>query len=420
MNINANFRLQESLSFLIKASESYHDKVEFIININACIQALRNVTFVLQKQKSDILNFDKWYFDSWQTAIKKDPIMKWVHDSRNVIVKESNLKTYSCMSISIHEKYYESAKIILEVDPFLGNHEIADYLYQTKPEYIAFDGYLKIERMWIEDKCNGIELLRILTHCYIILEQLIKDVIEQIGPSKIYPDTILSKASITFNDSLLITDNKIPDKINDFQKIRVTWYKLPEFENVELKNLIIERDETFKVQLEQRYGKIIEIPKTFKSLQDKVDHHVMNAKKIFRIDKFHLNSLFLFDRDDNLTIMNMIFQGITDKYLSWNNVYEFIKKNMITEIIYISEIWIAALTEETKNVNSLSELSEKQEALMVIGCNYNNEFISNITPFIRANDEILFLKEHISHDCNANYIFPIFDIWKRWKDVGLL
>jgi hypothetical protein len=56
MEIKAKNRLKEVLSFWHKAANSYQDVDEFVINLNACIQASRNVTWVLQSQKKEILS----------------------------------------------------------------------------------------------------------------------------------------------------------------------------------------------------------------------------------------------------------------------------------------------------------------------------------------------------------------------------
>jgi len=127
MDINARNRLNEASSFLKKAAESYQDKNEFIINTNACIQALRNVTWVLQSQKKDIPNFENWYNNDWQQSLIKDLIMKWLVESRNKIVKSSDLEAFSYMCLSVHEKYTESAKYTINVDPFLGNEDFVPF-----------------------------------------------------------------------------------------------------------------------------------------------------------------------------------------------------------------------------------------------------------------------------------------------------
>ena len=52
--------LEEAHRLWHRAAESYEDPEEFRMQLNALIQALRNVTFVLQKEKLKIQDFDRW------------------------------------------------------------------------------------------------------------------------------------------------------------------------------------------------------------------------------------------------------------------------------------------------------------------------------------------------------------------------
>lgn len=64
------------------AMESYFDPNKFRISVNACIQELRNVTFVLQNNKQGIENFDDWY-NPWQDKMRKNQSLKWLVSARN-------------------------------------------------------------------------------------------------------------------------------------------------------------------------------------------------------------------------------------------------------------------------------------------------------------------------------------------------
>jgi hypothetical protein len=66
----------------------------FRANLNALIQALRNVTFILQSEKHSFDDFDDWY-KPWQERLKADPVCRWVVGARNMIVKQGELETHS-------------------------------------------------------------------------------------------------------------------------------------------------------------------------------------------------------------------------------------------------------------------------------------------------------------------------------------
>ena len=275
--------------------------------------------------------------------------------------------------------------------------------------------------MWVEKRCHNIELLRILTHCYTILDQLLNDATEQLGSKKIYPKSFVAQ-QLNFHELLLISDHKLPKNFKDFQENRIIWYKLPEFEPVELIDIQINRDESIKDLLKSRYGFMPKRLDPSGSLKEKVDYQADIAKRILKVDKKYLSTLLLFDKNCNLDIRHMDFIDITDKYLLWDKTYKYIKENFIKELIFSYEIWVANPNKITNNIDSLNKLpdTEKSEALMIIGCNYKNEFISKIVTFTRSNDEIIFSEEIISHECNVIFILPVLEIWNGWRKIGLL
>src|SRR5260370_41885928 len=87
-------RLREAKHFWRQALASYDDSESFRINVNACIQALRNVTWLMQSGKDQIPGFDGWYA-RWQTEMEGDSTLKWLVKARNRIVKHADLKTES-------------------------------------------------------------------------------------------------------------------------------------------------------------------------------------------------------------------------------------------------------------------------------------------------------------------------------------
>ncbi|MCB0752838.1 MAG: hypothetical protein KDC52_15310 [Ignavibacteriae bacterium] len=54
-------RLYDSFDLWSKAYEQYFNPNQFRISLNSAIQELRNVTFILQKNKNVIQDFDQWY-----------------------------------------------------------------------------------------------------------------------------------------------------------------------------------------------------------------------------------------------------------------------------------------------------------------------------------------------------------------------
>ncbi|NLD48310.1 MAG: hypothetical protein GX660_14140, partial [Clostridiaceae bacterium] len=97
---NTHKRLTEAHRLWHQAFENYFNPEGFRVNLNATIQALRNLTFALQSEKTVIPNFDDWYLN-WQEKMKHDNILKWLNDSRVTIVHQRDLETKSVARVAI-------------------------------------------------------------------------------------------------------------------------------------------------------------------------------------------------------------------------------------------------------------------------------------------------------------------------------
>jgi hypothetical protein len=71
----AHSRINEAHRLWHQTADNYDDPDGFRANLNACIQALRSVTFVLQKENYRIPNFFTWY-SAWQNRLKSDFILE--------------------------------------------------------------------------------------------------------------------------------------------------------------------------------------------------------------------------------------------------------------------------------------------------------------------------------------------------------
>ena len=153
-------RLEEAHIHWHHALDSYSDPGEFRTHLNACIQALRNVTFVLQKQKSRIPDFEAWY-GAWQDRMRRDPVLRWVVEARNTIVKQGDLETNSVARVAVVASYLEQPQIELTVNPLQSNLEIAAGCAASisLPEDVLKGALVRVERRWVSDDLPDNEIL---------------------------------------------------------------------------------------------------------------------------------------------------------------------------------------------------------------------------------------------------------------------
>src|SRR5438105_4921591 len=74
-------RLAEAHLMWHQTLTNYQEPDIFRANLNATIQALRNITFALQNEHQSIPGFKEWYSD-WQSRLKMDADAKWLHEAR--------------------------------------------------------------------------------------------------------------------------------------------------------------------------------------------------------------------------------------------------------------------------------------------------------------------------------------------------
>ncbi len=93
-------RLVEAHVLWHQSLEQYHQPESFQANLNATIQALRNVTFILQNEKHTFSQFEDWY-KRWQDRMKAHPILRWLKEARNTVAKQGDLETSSTAVVKL-------------------------------------------------------------------------------------------------------------------------------------------------------------------------------------------------------------------------------------------------------------------------------------------------------------------------------
>src|SRR4051794_6960968 len=113
---SAHRRLMDCHDHWHAALDDYMEPDGFRLALNALVQALRNVTWLLQKQKADLPNFDEWY-SAWQEAVKSDPVMRWVVKARNRLVKEADLELLSTARLTVTFDWLSGEEKVFNMPP---------------------------------------------------------------------------------------------------------------------------------------------------------------------------------------------------------------------------------------------------------------------------------------------------------------
>lgn len=97
---DAHNRLDDAHYLWHEAQANYFSPPRFRTHLNALIQNLRTVTWLIRKRKSVIPDFESWYAE-WQGRMRSGPVLCWLVHARNKIEKQGDLERNSILRISL-------------------------------------------------------------------------------------------------------------------------------------------------------------------------------------------------------------------------------------------------------------------------------------------------------------------------------
>jgi hypothetical protein len=153
---------------------AYPNPDPFRSRVNSLIQETRNITWILQYEKRAIPKFAEWYGE-WQVGAGKDPVMRWLIEARNTVVKRGDLETKSTAIVKVLASYTDANPVkILEVPPHVGPHAVAARVRVSgMPNELRDAAVILVERRWVESTLPDWELLDALGYCFKNISDLI-------------------------------------------------------------------------------------------------------------------------------------------------------------------------------------------------------------------------------------------------------
>jgi hypothetical protein len=166
-------RLDQCHSMWHEALDAYSDPDLFTGNLNAVIQGLRNVTWVLQKELKHQDGFEEWY-RAQQASLESDPRMKWLVSARNRIEKQGDLDTKSTAHVRVIAGWLDGPVVEMDVDPTTEAHELARKVQVPGlPTRVMREGVLEVERRWTLEELADEEILDVLAYCFGVLRRVV-------------------------------------------------------------------------------------------------------------------------------------------------------------------------------------------------------------------------------------------------------
>lgn len=401
---NTHSRLSQTHRLWHQMLDAYDDPEGFRANLNSTIEALRNVTFMLQKEKHAIPEFDRWYTD-WREKLKADPVMQWLCEARTIVVHNSDLETQSTAHATVHNNL-SLARISLELSPLLPFAAACELIASTLPEPFASnknDLVLSIERRWIAKQLPDWELLDALAHAYGVLSNIVKEAHERAGSHFETRDCSGDSCSIP-------TDGRLPCMITTAE-VRTSRIALADGASLVCRHRPFQMNPEHTKKAVKRYGLgKFRVPLTVEGDPFQIAESLMPlAKQMLQKDKYHVRIMFL-RTPQQWTIRQLDARDRKEKYALMRTLANEIRQLHVDALIEISETWMSSV-EEMKAGRLPAEAHDKKEALVITVAISDGNCRQYITMFKRNMIGQIKLGKTEVVSSTPFYLAPILEVW---------
>jgi hypothetical protein len=318
-------RLKDLSQLLLNCETAYLEPDLFRMNMNQFLQTARTVSFLIQKNKTLIENFDRIYMQETVPAWQADEVMKWAKESRNQIEKEGDLELHSTLTVSLlfsFEEHYDLTIPCTATDLVTATTKrLIRYCRQQMPSGISDVAVIRIERRWVANSLPNREVLQALTYIYGRLWACC----QQINPGM----------------NARIADPTNFDQFADGPR-RIRYLKLNGVSAGRLKSTRFKRDPAFQPSVDAMSictkHRDAERPK---NLKQAIALFGNTAKENFEHFGGHIPVLYVFDRDWTvIDLMATAFSDQAEKYIFWRLVADRVELLRAHAVIWVTEAWL--------------------------------------------------------------------------------
>ena len=406
---NVEKRWLDCWNLWINCANNYYNPESFRLNLNSCIQALRNFTWILQKSKNYIPGFNEWY-EKHQSQMINDNILKWLKNSRNRIVKEGDLILYSKAKIAIVTNWLEPPSIEIEIPPFTKTSDFVKVISRKisiKPSYL--EAILRIERKWVDSELPETELLEALAYSFKFLTKILSD-----AHKSLLEDKYVQKCSWchVYNGP----KNYIHESMNSFNWYRTSWFDLKNNEFVDIQENEIDKNLLSQKKAKERYSNCLSSIKKFKdakNLNEEAKYFFEMAKGVLKKDGHHSSIAIIGYPNGSKKIHSLVFKDKLEKILVIHKLTNTLKSTGAINIILINESWLYSAN-KAKYTKKGIESADKKEVLSVSALNIKGDEFHYDVNFEKKDNKIVINEDSEGKFINHNDLM-LLPIKKAWE-----
>lgn len=365
-------RLDDLHTLWHEAVPRYQEPDRFRTFLNSAIQAARNVTFVLQKQKASIPGFADWYA-GWRHRLGDDPVMRWIVKARNRVVKAGDLEVLSRAKVSVVTGYSDLPTLEMEVDPLLPLEAIAALVRDRVTEtWMEEHGTVVVERQWRVEDLEGFELLDALGHACGVLIELLFDAHRQIGIDAADIRECAWPGSGDPTHRFVPDVQWIPVCMKDPEAWRSVSLRVGSGEWLRMETRSLQESEGALEEAAERYGlPPSAMPGAGNTLRGTAEYFFQLAQIMIQRDGYHLPFAFLIAPDGGIETVGLRFDKRGDKYLAFRALARRVEASRAHAVIFIGEAWAMPLHKRgpsgdpsnLKEILSMSLISREGDSL---------------------------------------------------------
>lgn len=403
---SAHRRLMDCHEQWHAAADNYMEPDGFRMHLGNLAQNLRNVTWLLQKQRSELPDFQSWYGE-WQQSVATDPVMKWLIKSRNRVVKESDLDLMSNARVKLSMSWLHEFDSEWQMP---ARFRTRDILVRIASTYgLPPIGILTIERRWIDKFLPEWELLEALAYVYSQLVRVIEMAHAKSG---------VAKCDLPSRKTACVTSELagMPLCMIEVDEARRIHVDLSNRTEISESIYPIERDDKITRRAKARYGNF----EASGNAIDIVPYAMEVAKRLLAADEELMTVAWLIRDDKMVSFFPMIFTNQAAKRIAMHRLADQVQRAQAEGVVLLAESWLAELDPDENLSDSTilpaGERSGRMEALHVSGITSDGRIAELIVPFSRASDGTIIYNDPIDIPGQNNLLEPLRRKWAAMEN----
>ncbi|MBA2462451.1 MAG: hypothetical protein H0V45_11895 [Actinobacteria bacterium] len=412
-------RLSEAHAFWHEALDAYHDPAAFVSKLNALIQALRNITWALQKELGPHPELETGWYKGWQDRMREDRRLKWASDARTQIVKRGDLETNSKARVRIVGEGIGGVGTEIDVEPAATASEILRRLdIGGLRDRVRREGTLTVERRWTVEAFPDEELLDVLAHCYGVLSHVVAEAHEQLDGSM---STCVKTADDPHEQASAWQhpSRRLPCMWAG-REARTSRRNLRSGAPIRVAFSSVARPPVDEEALRQRYADAPwEAPSPGGDLFEHARALHENGRRMLLADGEHIMIAWLYNGNQAVSQQGLAPRDQREKFLIIEQLANEAARLGADGVILTSEAWEAPAAEPDDPLAELraAEREDRTEALVTHALRRDGTTKSYRSPMLGLPGELK-LGDVEVYDYEHPLLRPFLDVWAEWPGIS--